>query len=341
MAAADLPKQMRSAQWTTVPIESSLKVSETPLPKNADSLPKDSALVKISYASINPVDYKVPELGLARYAAMGSGPWTPASDYAGTVVSTNLPHVKPGDKVAGCTPVPKFGTLAEYAVVEGAANVTKLPDGVSLKDAATLPVAAQTAMQCLAPNVKKGSKVIIHGASGGTGTFGIQIAKILGCSVTAICSGPNVELCKSLGADEVIDYKSSDVTEELKKGGLQYDLVVDNVATGGPIYTQSHQFLKETGQYVTIAAAPNLSSVFSMVKTMALPGLLGGGKRKAGFVGRKPDSEELIKLAGWIKDGSMKPYIEKEYTLDESADAFKRLKSGRTRGKLVIKVSED
>lgn len=341
MAAANLPDQMRSAQWTTVPIESSLKVNQaTPLPRDAHSLPKDSALVKVSYASINPVDYKVPEFGPARFAALGNGPWIPACDYAGTVVTTNLPHVKPGDKVAGCTALPKFGTLAEYAVIGRAENIAKLPDGVDLKDAATLGVAALTALQCIVPYVKEDFKVVINGASGGTGTFGIQIAKILGCTVTAVCSGPNVELCKSLGADNVIDYKSIDVIQELKKGGLQYDLIVDNVAVGGPIYTQSHHYLKETGRYVTIAAGPNLSTLIGMVTVMAQPAWLGGVRRRSGLVGRKANKEELVKLASWIRDGKLKPSIEKVYSLDEAADAFKRLKSGRTRGKLVVKVSE-
>ena len=342
MTVAVLPEQMRSAQWTTVPIESSLKVNQaTPLPRDAHSLPKDSALVKVSYASINPVDYyKVSEFGLARFAAMGNGPWIPACDYAGIVVATNLPHVKPGDKVAGCVALPNFGTLAEYAVIEGFENVSTLPDGVNLQDAATLGVAAQTAMQSIAPYVKEGFKIVINGASGGTGTFGIQIAKILGCTVTAICSSPNINLCKSLGADNVIDYKSIDVIQELKKGGLQYDLIVDNVAVGGPFHSKSHYYLKETGRYVTVAAGPNLSSLSGMVKMIAQPAWLGGGRRKSGFIGRKADGEELKKLAGWIRDGKLKPFIETVYSLDEAADAFKCLKSGRTRGKLVIKVSE-
>ncbi|CAG8955353.1 hypothetical protein HYFRA_00011337 [Hymenoscyphus fraxineus] len=339
----NIPEQMRSAQWTTVPMESSLKVNPaTPLPKSARSLPKNSALVKISYASINPVDYKIAEFGPGRYAAMGKGPWIPASDYAGTVINTNLPHIKPGDLVAGSVVVPKYGALSEYAVIEGADNVAKLPEGVDLKNAASLGIAGQTAMQCIVPNVKEGggSKVIINGASGGTGTFGIQIAKILGCTVTAICSGANVELCKSLGADKVIDYKAVDVIEELKKDGAQYDLLVDNVAMGGPIFVQSHHYLKDTGLYVAIAGSPNLSSIIGMAKILAQPSWLGGSRRKGKFIARKPGNEEFVRMATWIKDGKLKPHIEKVYALEEAGDAFKALKSGRTRGKLVIRVSE-
>lgn len=324
-----------------MPIESSLKVNRnTLLPRDAHSLPKNSALVKILYASLNPVDYKASEFWLFRFAAMGNAPWIPACDYAGIVVTTNLSHVKPGDKVAGCTALPKFGTLAEYVVVEGVENVAKLPDGVDMKDAATLGVAAQTAMQCIEPYVKEGSKVAINGASGGTGTFGIQIAKNLGCTVTAICSGQNAELCKSLGADHVIDYTTKDVLQELKAGGLQYDLIVDNVTVGGPLCAKSHYYLKDTGQYVTIAAGLALSSIIGMAKITVQPAWLGGGRRRSGFVGRKYDSKEFVMLAEWVRDGKLKPIIEKVYKLEEAADALKRLKSGRTRGKLVIKVTE-
>jgi NADPH:quinone reductase-like Zn-dependent oxidoreductase len=336
MTASNLPTHMRSAQWTTVPIESSLVVnSNTPLPKLANSLPKDSALVKVSYASLNPVDYKLAEFGLVRFARMGAGPWIPGSDYSGVVVSTNLSHVRPGDRVFGCTAIPNFGTFADYAIIEGTENVAKLPDGVDLKDAATLGIAAQMALQCLVPYVKEGDHVLINGASGGTGTFGIQIAKVLGCVVTAICSGSKTGICKNAGADTIIDYKMVDVVEELKKSSLQYDLIVDNVEVGGPIYTQSHHYLKETGRYVTVAIRPDLSSAFDVVKTMVKPAWLGGGQRKAELIGRKPDREGLVKLAGWVRDGKLKPYIEKQCSLVETAGAFEWLKTGKDARKIV------
>lgn len=125
-----------------------------------------------------------------------------------------------------------------------------------------------------------------------------------------------------------------------EKGGLQYDLIVDNVAVGGPIYTKSHYCLTQTGRDVTIGAGPDLSSLVGMVKIMALPALLGGNRRKSAFVGRKADREELVKLAGWISDGKLNPCIEKVFRLGEAADAFRRLKSGTTCGKLVVEVSE-
>lgn len=331
---------MRAAQWTAPPIHSSLKVnSAAPLPKNAHALPKNSALIKVAYVSLNPVDYKLPEVSLARAATLGKAPWIPGSDFSGTVIASNLSHIKPGDHVAGNTGA-KFGTLAEYIVVEGVELVAKIPDGASLEDASTLPCAAQTAMQCTDPFVKEGAHVLINGASGGTGVFGIQVAKNLGCKVTAICSGANAALVKELGADEVIDYRSVDTVTELKKGGLKYDLIVDNVTVGGPIYAQSKHYLKETGRYVSIAGAPNLDTLTGYLKMSYQPSWLGGAGRKSTFILRKDDHKELAKLASWLAEGKLKTIIEKVYTLEESAEAFERLRSGRTRGKLVIKVAE-
>lgn len=340
MAASTLPTQMRAAQWTSVPMEDSMRINpNTPLPKSAAKLPKNSALIKVAYVSINPVDYKVPEFGPARFAALGKGPWTPGCDYAGTIVATTLPGFQPGDRVFGATALPKFGSMAEYIVVDGAANVARLPDGADFAAAAALPIACQTAMQCIAPYVKEGSRVLINGASGGTGTFGIQLAKILGCSVTAVCSGPNAELVRSLGADNVIDYKTDDLVEVLKKSGVQYDLIVDNVLVGGPIYGNSASYLKETGRYVAISGGPNLASVIGMLKMFVQPAWLGGPRRKAVFVTCEANSEELEKLAQWVAEGKLKPSIAKSFDFDETAEAFRHLKSGRTRGKLVIKVS--
>jgi NADPH:quinone reductase-like Zn-dependent oxidoreductase len=116
---------------------------------------------------------------------------------------------------------------------------------VDVKDAATFAVAAQTAIQSIARYVEEGSKVVINGASGGKGMFGTQIAKSLGCAVTAICSGLIVQFCKNLGVDNIINYKSVYVVQELKKGGLQYDLIVNNVAVKGSIYTMSHHYFRK------------------------------------------------------------------------------------------------
>jgi NADPH:quinone reductase-like Zn-dependent oxidoreductase len=340
--ANQLPSTMRAVQWTSITngIENNLNVNTTaPVPILPTNPPGPSTLIKVAYSSINPVDYKLPEFSVFRALKM-STPAIPAGDFAGTVVSTNLPGISPGDQVFGRSDPPHFGALSEYVVVNGRENVVKLPEGVSMQDAATIGVAGLTAYQCIAPYIKEGSKVLINGGSGGTGTFGIQIAKILGCRVTATCSGANVELCQSLGADEVIDYKTVDVVKHLQRQGTQYDLLVDNVGSL-ELYWNGHDYLKADGLYINIAGTATLAHVVNVLKVSCMPAWLGGGQRAAMFLRRKSSEGDFAKIAQWIAEGKLRPVIEKVYSLDESAEAFARLKTGRSKGKLVIKVADE
>jgi NADPH:quinone reductase-like Zn-dependent oxidoreductase len=339
--ADPLPSTMRAVQWTSTAggIERNIKITtKAPVP----TAPTDSAgpttLVKVTYSSINPVDYKLPEFALFRALKM-STPAIPAGDFAGFVVQTNLPGLKCGDRVFGRSDPPHFGALAEYVIVNGRENVVKLPEGVSMEDAATLGVAGLTAYQCIAPYTKEGSKVFINGGSGGTGSFGIQIAKILGCRVTATCSGANIELCQSLGADEVIDYRTTDVVKHLQRQGTQYDLLVDNVGSL-ELYWNAHDYLKAEGLYINIAGTATLTHVVNVLKVSYLPTWLGGGQRAAMFLRRKSSEADFAKIAQWIAEDKLRPVIEKIYALDEAAEAFARLKTGRSKGKMVIKVTE-
>jgi NADPH:quinone reductase-like Zn-dependent oxidoreductase len=338
--ANPLPSTMRAVQWTSITggIEKNLKVNTTaPVPTLPTKSTEPSTLVKVAYSSINPVDYKLPEFAFFRALKM-STPAIPAGDFAGTVIQTTLPGLKPGDLVFGRSDPPDFGGLAEYVVVNGRENVVKLPKGVSMQDAATLGVAGLTAYQCIAPYTKEGSKVFINGGSGGTGTFGIQIAKILGCRVTATCSGANVELCQSLGADEVIDYRTTDVVKHLQRQGTQYDLLVDNVGSL-ELYWNAHDYLKADGLYINIAGTATLAHVVNVLEVSYMPAWLGGGQRAAMFLRRKSNADDFAKIAQWIAEGRLRPVVEKVYGLDEAGEAFARLKAGRSKGKLVIKVA--
>jgi NADPH:quinone reductase-like Zn-dependent oxidoreductase len=338
--ANPLPSTMRAVQWTSITggIEKNLKVNTTaPVPTLPTKSTEPSTLVKVAYSSINPVDYKLPEFAVFRALKM-STPAIPAGDFAGTVIQTTLPGLKPGDLVFGRSDPPDFGALAEYVVVNGRENVVKLPKGVSMQDAATLGVAGLTAYQCIAPYTKEDSKVFINGGSGGTGTFGIQIAKILGCRVTATCSGANVELCQSLGADEVIDYRTTDVVRHLQRQGTQYDLLVDNFGSL-ELYWSAHDYLKADGIYINIAGTATLVHVINVLKVSYLPAWLGGGQRAAMFLRRKSNADDFAKIARWIAEGRLRLVVEKVYGLDEAGEAFARLKAGRSKGKLVIKVA--
>lgn len=337
--ADQLPATMKAAQWSTTAggIEKNLKVNpKALLPKTAKNLPKDSTLVKVHYSTVNPVDYKMPEAPLVGNYLF-SRPAIPCGDFAGTVVTSSLPHLKPGELVFGKTEPPTFNALAEYMIVNKM-GIAPIPDGVSFQDTVGVGVCGLTAYQCIVPFTKPGSKVFINGGSGGTGTFGIQIAKAYGCTVTTTCSGPNVELCKSLGADEVIDYRTQDVVEHLKRSGTQYDLLVDNVNTPA-LYWNAHHYLKPDSKYITISGDFDFANIRNMLAMFLLPKWLGGGQRTPQFVVCSNQPEHLAHIAKWIKEGKVKTIVEKVYELEEAGEAFARLKTGRVRGKLLVKVA--
>lgn len=333
---------MKASQWTNASggLEKNLKVNNNAsLPKAANSLGKDETLVKVSYSALNPVDYKMAEMPLLGQFGI-SKPASPCLDYSGKVVATTRSDLKLGQSVFGKLDPPKFGAMAEYLVADREGCVA-LPEGATLKDAGSVGVAGLTAYQCVAPNVKAGDKVLINGGSGGTGTFGIQIAKALGCYVVTTCSGPNVDLCKSVGADEVIDYKTQDVVETLKRGGRQFDLIIDNVGTQPEIYWQCHHYLKPTAKYVTVGMTINLWAVYNMLSIFLIPSFLGGGQRKYEFLTANSKAVDYAAIGKLLAEGKVKPVIEETFTLDTVPEAFQKLKTGRVRGKLMVKISDE
>lgn len=339
--AASIPSTMRASQWTSITgtIEKSLKVNNNAaLPKSANSLGKDQTLVKVHYAALNPVDYKLPEAPFVGQFAI-STPASPCMDFAGVVVKTLRSDLKPGQAVFGKTEPPLFGAMAEY-LVAGRDGTIALPDGVKPEEAACVGVAGLTAYQCIAPNVKAGDKVLINGGSGGTGSFGIQIAKALGCEVTTTCSGPNVELCKSLGADEVIDYKTQDVHEVLIRSGKRFDHIVDFV--GSPeLYWAAHYFSKDTTKMVNVGATMTLDFFKRLLPIFLLPRFLGGGRMKYEFLTCHAKEDDFKQIGSWMAEGKVKPVIGEMFTLEDVPKAFEKLKTGRVRGKLVVKVSDE
>ncbi|KAI1404298.1 reticulon-4-interacting protein 1, mitochondrial precursor [Hypoxylon fuscum] len=336
------PDTMRAWMYTAASsgLEKSIKlVEDAPLPFH-QTLPGDAILVKVHRSSLNPADYKLPELGLLG-RAMVSVPATPGMDFAGVVTQVGgaIDSFHVGEQVYGRIAPNKYGTLGEYvcAKVDGCA---KVPEGVSLDDASCIGTAGLTAYQCIAPNVKEGDKVFINGGSGGTGTFGIQIAKAIGCYVTASCSGKNAELCRSLGADEIIDYTKENVSEVLKGKGQVYKLVVDNVGSTPPdLHKAADHFLVPGGKFVQIGGQISLSDLKIMSSRMFLPSILGGGKRKYEYVLTKNDHEHLELLGKWVKEGKVKVVIDEVFQYEEVPKAIEKLKTGRTKGKIVIRTS--
>ncbi|EXL72216.1 hypothetical protein FOPG_12165 [Fusarium oxysporum f. sp. conglutinans race 2 54008] len=334
-----LPLTMRATQWRSIKggIDKNLTlIADAKLPKNASSLPKGKTLVSVAYASVNHLDYKVAEMPLTNF--MFSKPVTPGLDFSGTIVSTTLDEFQSGQKVFGRTELPTGGTLAEYVVV-GSKGMAPLPDGVELRDAACLGICGTTALQCMSPFVKEGDRVFINGGSGGVGVYAIQVAKALGCShVTVTCSASNAEFCRSLGADETIDYQSEDPIEVLKKKEDKFEFILDTVFNDPDLYWQSHQYLKPDGQYVCVGLPPRFQTFKSLLTINLLPRWLGGGKRKFKYHSVTANRKDFGQVTDWMKDGKIKAVIEEEFGLEDAGRAYARLKEGRTRGKLVVRV---
>ena len=359
-AAAGGATTMRAWQYTKNQhgVEKSLNLNEAaarprwPAAKN----PGDHVLVKVHFASVNPVDYKLADGGLLA-RTMISLPATPGLDFSGVVAA--LPdgfndgaegkkggRYEVGDRVAGHVGIQSFGSLAEYVVAPREA-LAHVPDSVALEHASGLATAGVTAFQSIVPYVTEGAgdRVFINGGSGGAGTYGIQIAKAVGCRVVASCSTANVELCRRLGADEVIDYKTTDVNARLREIAKddkdKFKLVVDNVG-GSPrdLHKASDDFLAPAGRYVQVGADLSLGGIRATVSRALLPGFLGGGHRKWEFLVEKDRQEDLARLAGWLADGSVETVVDELLDFADAPKAFAKLKTGRTKGKIVVRVPD-
>lgn len=356
-----------------------VKVSQVaPVPQ----IPKSGTytLVRVLSTSLNPVDYKLASLPFPLPQLMiGRGPHVPGLDFVGRVWSTNDERFKGGDIVWGMLNAQeRAGAAAGYVVISKTGWCDKIPEGWlemstrtgrELEELGCFPICGFTALQSLlmadlgfsrswkgkgaGREEGKGGKVFVNGGSGGVGTFTVQMAKhAFGCeSVVASCSGANVELVKSLGADEVIDYRSQNVVEALqdwskRNGGQQFDVIIDNVGTP-EIYWPCHNYLKpgsEGGRYVLVGLGAGIKGVMDLTQMTLLPGFLGGGKRPFGMMFLMGVPADQRELAGkWMVEGKVKTVIEdgNKFELQDIQKAFEKLKGGRTRGKISVQVTED
>ncbi|KAL3965295.1 hypothetical protein ACCO45_002299 [Purpureocillium lilacinum] len=345
---------MRTWQFASPgPVTSVLALTTAARPSDADlaASPPGSILVQVVAAGLNPADYKVAEAGmLARLLA--PFPKTPGMDLCARVVavhpgdSSSGGDVKPGDAVLGrLDPTKRAGSLAEYAILKPD-EWAKLPeqaakDPDTLRAAAGAPTTALTAYQTIHPYVKPGARVFINGGSGGTGTFGIQIAKLLGCSVTVTCSTAKAELCTSLGADALIDYTKTDVKAELARLGPVFDLAVDNVGVSPPyLHAASASFLKPAAPYVFVGGEVSLASTANMANALLRPAFLGGGKNKVVPYLTRNSHEDLAQIAGWIGEGKLRTVVDSEFKFEDVPKAYERVKKGSSAGKVIVLVHD-
>lgn len=287
------------------------------------------------------MDYKPAELPGIRHLILPR-PASPCIDFCGKVVEpADGSSVKPGQWVFGAASVHLLGGALAQFIIAKQEEVAILPDGLDPKWAAGICIAGLTAYQTIVPYCKEGSNLFINGGSGGTGVFGIQIAKAIGCHVTTTCSTANVELCKSLGADEVIDYKTQDILEVLKSSGRKYDRVVDNVGHDAKLYWKAHEYTSAKTPYTTVGGIMTFSFFMEAVAMRLLPSFLGGGQRKIVEYMTQRNTEDLSQVGMWMKDGKVKPITDSVFQFEDAIPAFEKLKTGRAKGKIIVVVSPD
>ena len=296
----------------------------------------DEVLVKVQAASVNPLDWHYVE-GTPYMLRIDRGFGKPDNprlgvDFAGTVeaVGKSVRRFKPGDEVFGG----KLGAFAQYLIVPEERVIALKPANISFEQAASVPIAGVTALQGLRDkgHIKAGQKVLINGASGGVGTFEVQIAKSYGAEVTGVCSTKNVELVRSLGADHVIDYTREDFT----RGAERYDLIVDNVSTHS--VSDYRRVLNPDGVFVMIGSTTP-GHWFGWLETPLEAWILSPFmSQKFGMLLADLNKNDLAVLGGLMQSGKVTPVIDRTYKLSEAAEAIRYLEKGHARGKVVLTV---
>src|SRR5437588_7589263 len=307
-----------------------LRELEKPTPND------NEVLVRVRAASVNPAD---------GHLIRGAWPMRPMSgmrkpkntrfgtDFAGVVVAVgkNVTNFKPGDEVFGA----KNGALADYICAKADRAIVINPANITFEQAGSVGIAGVTALQGLRDKgyIQAGQKVLINGASGGVGTFAVQIAKVFGAEVTGVCSTRNVDLVRSIGADHVIDYTQEDFT----RNGQHYDLIYD--AVGNRSVSDYKRALNPKGT-CAIAGFQSLPRLF---EHMVLGPLMSKtGNKKVGLMGiAKMNQKDLVYVKELVEARKVVPVIERRYPLRETAEALRYLEEGHARGKVVITVEQN
>lgn len=317
-----------------------LAIVERPPPEIGPS----DVLIDVRAASLNPLDFKLRQ-GKTKLALPLKPPVALGCDVAGVVraVGPAVTRYAEGDEVYMRLEKLRMGGLAEQAVADEKV-VAKKPSRLSFVEAASIPLAALTALQAFreAAQTSAGQRVLIHAGAGGVGSLAIQIAKILGLHVTTTTSTKNIELVRSLGADDVIDYTA----EQLDAKPRDFDMVFDTL--GGASELASIRATKRGGVVVGVSGLPDGEFAKVWLPAFVRPALwlLTGRRRRAAaragvrfvFLFMRPDGDQLAELAAWIDAGKLRPLIHKTYPLAEVTEAFAELERGRARGKIVVTI---
>ncbi len=300
---------------------------EKPVPKD------DEVLIRVRAAGLNPLDWKLMKgepkflrllLGMGKRKGIGV-------DVAGEVeaVGRGVTRFKPGDAAFGGG----RGTAAEYACARESRLALK-PETVSFEAAAATPIAGWTALQGLRDkgHIRAGQKVLINGASGGVGTFAVQIAKALGAEVTGVCSTRNLDLVRSMGADRAVDYTQEDFT----RGGQKYDVILECVGNCSPKAVR--RALVPRGICVGVGSAPGagLMTILGGLLRLMVEAPFRSQKVTAFMASQK--GSDLAVLGEWLRSGKLNPVIDQRYPLERTAEALRYLEQGHARGKVIVTV---
>ena len=295
----------------------------------------NEVLVKVHAASVNPLDWHYMR-GSPYLMRLGTGIGAPKDsrigvDFAGTVeaVGDKVTEFRPGDEVFGG----RSGAFAEYVIIPDDRALVMKPANVTFEQAASVPIAAITALQALRDKgqLKSGQKVLINGASGGVGTFAVQIAKSFGAEVTGVCSTRNVEMVRSIGADHVFDYTKEDYTES----DQVYDLIIDNV--GNHSLSANRRVMAADGTLVILGGSKGnwLGPLMRPINAIMLSPFVS---QEFILILAKLDRDDLAILGDLMSDGKVTPVIDRSYELSEVPDAIRYSEEGHARGKILINV---
>ena len=312
--------KMRAVEYDRYGDASVLHMADHTLPQR---LP-DQLLIEVHASSVNPIDYRFRRGDMKGLIPFGF-PRVPGYDVAGVVVDVDTDSecdFKYGDRVMAFLDHTRGGALADYAVCS-VACAAKIPDTMTMEDAAAIPLAGSTALQSLRDHgkIKNGQSVLINGASGGVGMFAIQIAKSFGCHVDAVASGHNREFCLSLGADHFYDYAKNDFT----KSDERWDIVFD--VAGKAHYLEARSVLKAGGHF--ISTEPNLEGVLMTILTWPL-------SKSGQIMLAVPSGDDLRELIRLYELGKLKVTIDSEFLFAQAADAHRRIEAGVDHGKVVL-----
>ncbi|MEH7579960.1 NADPH:quinone reductase [Priestia megaterium] len=318
-----------------------MHLTEMPTPEIGEY----EVLAEIHAASINPIDFKIRD-GKVKLLVKYKMPLILGNDFSGVVakVGAKVTRFKAGDEIYARPRKSKIGTFAEYIAIHED-DIALKPKNLNFEEAASIPLVGLTSYQALTDilQLKKGQKILIQAGAGGVGTFAIQLAKLMGATVATTASEAGANLVKSLGADEIINYKTEKFEEILKN----YDAVFDTL--GDEILEKSFGIIKDGGKLVSVSGLPNArfgkeygSGFFKTLLFSAASHKLTGLEKKHNvqytFLFMKPSGEQLRIIANFIETGKIKPIIDKVFSFKDAQKAMEYAESGRAKGKIILKI---